>query len=136
MMDSLAQLKQQSGAQFGTVLVKKARCRSIDSIIRPKSLNYICSIIVKRLSTYGTLQDPSHWTKITVVCAIFGRFVCSLVAQLGTILAWMSKTQQCFYLPKLYNSLLLLYNEIRYLIIYLKPSCAVHVLILTHDCNL
>ena len=37
----------------------------MDSMIRPTSLKYIRAMIIDRLRTYGTLQEPSQWTKPT-----------------------------------------------------------------------
>ena len=41
---------------------KRAGCRPTDSSVRPARLNDIHSIVTERLSTYGTLQEPSQWT--------------------------------------------------------------------------
>ena len=43
-------------------------------VVRPISLNYICTMIIERLSTYGTPQEPSQWTKTTIAGATFGRY--------------------------------------------------------------
>ena len=55
------------------------------SIARLTSLKYIHAMIIERLSTYGTPQDPSQWTKTTVAGAMFGRCLFSSGSLRGNV---------------------------------------------------
>ena len=47
----------------------------IDNIVSPRGLNYTPAMIIERLSTYGTPQEPSQWTKATAAGSTFGRLL-------------------------------------------------------------
>ena len=45
------------------------------SIARVTSLKYIHTLIIERLSTHETPQEPSQWTKLTIAGATIGRLL-------------------------------------------------------------
>ena len=47
----------------------------MDSILRPTRLNYTHTLTIATLSTHGTPQEPSQWTKTAIAGAIFIRCV-------------------------------------------------------------
>ena len=47
----------------------------MDSIVRPTSLNYTHTLTIETLSTHGTPQEPSQWTKPAIAGATFIRCV-------------------------------------------------------------
>ena len=74
--------------------------RPADSIVGPTSLNHTRIMIIERLSTCGTSQEPSQWTKTITAGVIVGRCFRCLMAQFGAILARIGKIRWCFCLPK------------------------------------
>ena len=47
----------------------------MDSILRPTRLNYTHTLTIEMVSTYGTPQAPSQWTKTAIAGATFIRCV-------------------------------------------------------------
>ena len=47
----------------------------MDSILRPTRLNYTHTLTIETLSTHGTTQEPSQWTKTAIAGATFIRCV-------------------------------------------------------------
>ena len=56
---------------------ERTGCKPMDSTMGPASFNYIHSVIIKRLSTYGTSQYPSQLTNTIVALITLGDFLLS-----------------------------------------------------------